>query len=411
MKKSLPSYVRKIMAMLLAEDFAAYVVGGAVRDICRGRRPYDYDIATDARPDDVVRLAQMRGIKTVPNLGHNFGVVLLYLEGKNVEVATFRGEKYGDDSHRPESVNFVDSLEEDLSRRDFTVNAMAMDIDGDITDLFGSLDDIKAKRLRCVGDPTERFSEDALRMFRAVRFCAQLGYTAEESMVSAIKDSLYRAEGLSLERVKNELEKLLAAGTAARGLDMLLQSGLCSVSVSVKAGAEIRKVTVLPELGSVADWRRIDMLPAKKELRWAFLLRGLDAATVLQRFMYNGKFIKKVGWLSTNIDRYMRLREDDIYSWVFEEASGGAFYDNHEMVRGFADLCTLGSVCGRDELADKLLVAARKMPVHTKDLALKGVDLEGIADKESIGKVLQKLLSKVQKGEAENEKEALMKCI
>ena len=139
---SIPEKMKKIMHEFSLAGYAAYVVGGAVRDMVLGREPKDYDFATDAKPEEIVALAEIIGWKVVDNLGQNFGVVLIVAEGETVEIATYRGERYGADSHRPEKVWHADSLEEDLSRRDFTINAMALDLGGKLYDPFGGRDDL-----------------------------------------------------------------------------------------------------------------------------------------------------------------------------------------------------------------------------------------------------------------------------
>ena len=168
MKLTIPSYVKTVMDVLQSHGFEAHVVGGAVRDMLLGRVPDDYDVVTNARPEQILRTAEDAGIPVVSELGQNFGVVILRVERHGVEVAAYRNETYGSaDAHRPAEVWYCRTLEEDLSRRDFTINALAVDQNGHITDCFQGLDDLRGRVLRTVGDPDRRFSEDALRMFRA----------------------------------------------------------------------------------------------------------------------------------------------------------------------------------------------------------------------------------------------------
>ena len=182
MQKRFPSYVLKTLDILRDAGYEAYVVGGAVRDLLLGLEPGDYDIATSARPEQIVAVLRKAGYTLAEKLGENFGVVAAVTEGHAMEVATFRNERYayGKDAHRPAEVWYCDTLREDLSRRDFTVNAMAMDAAGNLYDFYGGQKDLDAKLLRTVGDPKKRFAEDALRMYRACRFVAQLGFTYVE---------------------------------------------------------------------------------------------------------------------------------------------------------------------------------------------------------------------------------------
>ena len=182
MQIQFPDYVTKTLNILNAAGYEAYVVGGAVRDLLLGLEPGDYDIATNGRPEQIAAVLRNAGYLLVEKLGENFGVVVAVTEGRSLEIATFRNERYayGQDAHRPAEVWFCDTLKEDLSRRDFTVNAMAMDSRGKLYDYYGGQEDLQAKVLRTVGNPRKRFAEDALRMYRACRFVAQLDFTYVE---------------------------------------------------------------------------------------------------------------------------------------------------------------------------------------------------------------------------------------
>ena len=182
MQTSFPDYVTKTLNILNAAGYEAYVVGGAVRDLLLGLEPGDYDIATNGRPEQIAAVLRNAGYLLAEKLGENFGVVVAVTEGRSLEIASFRNERYayGQDAHRPAEVWFCDTLKEDLSRRDFTVNAMAMDSRGKLYDYYGGQKDLEAKVIRTVGDPRKRFAEDALRMYRACRFVAQLDFTYVE---------------------------------------------------------------------------------------------------------------------------------------------------------------------------------------------------------------------------------------
>ena len=182
MHNSFPAYVLNTLNILNTAGFEAYVVGGAVRDLLLGIEPGDYDITTNARPEQIAVVLGAAGYTLAEKLGENFGVVVAVTEGHALEIATFRNERYayGQDAHRPAEVWYCDTLKEDLSRRDFTVNAMAMDSSGKLYDFFDGQSDLKTNLLRTVGDPKKRFAEDALRMYRACRFVAQLDFTYVE---------------------------------------------------------------------------------------------------------------------------------------------------------------------------------------------------------------------------------------
>ncbi len=197
-------FAAEILQKLEAAGYAAFAVGGCVRDLLMGREPHDWDAATSAGDGEIAALFP----RTVPT-GVKYGTVTVLTEGGAVEVTTFRRDGEYRDGRRPRSVAFTGSLREDLERRDFTVNAMAMDVRGRITDLFGGREDLERRVIRCVGDPERRFAEDALRMLRAVRFEAQLGFEIEPGTLAAIKKLSGTADKLSPQRVRGELTRTL----------------------------------------------------------------------------------------------------------------------------------------------------------------------------------------------------------
>ena len=202
----LPSKVKFIIDTIQQAGYEAYAVGGCVRDSILGRVPDDWDITTSATPIQVKQLFR-RTIDT----GIQHGTVTVMLEKEGFEVTTYRIDGKYEDSRHPKEVIFTPSLEEDLKRRDFTINAMAYNEKDGIIDLFGGMEDIENKRICCVGDAMERFSEDALRIMRAVRFSAQLGYRIEEKTAAAIKELAPTLKNISAERIQVELVKLITS--------------------------------------------------------------------------------------------------------------------------------------------------------------------------------------------------------
>ena len=199
-----PKYVRQILFTLQGHGYPAYLVGGCVRDMLLEHRPHDWDICTGALPEQVMAL--FPGSRPT-GLAH--GTVTVVIGSRQVEVTTFRTEGSYADHRHPDRVAFVTELTEDLSRRDFTMNAIALAADGLLADPFGGVEDIREKRIRCVGEPALRFEEDALRMLRALRFSAKLGFTIEINTLLAIQEKAPLAATLAAERVREELEKLL----------------------------------------------------------------------------------------------------------------------------------------------------------------------------------------------------------
>lgn len=212
----------KIVRQLRKKKFEAYFVGGCVRDLVMGREPNDYDVATDATPDKVVKL-----FPESLTVGAQFGVVVVPREEGNVEVATFRSDGRYTDGRHPAEVRFARTGEEDVRRRDFTINGLLYDPEKDLVlDYVGGQADIRARRLRTIGDPTERFSEDRLRMLRAVRFAARFEFALEPAALAAIQKLAPEIRDVSAERVRDEIVKVLTEGRARRGFELLDSSGL-----------------------------------------------------------------------------------------------------------------------------------------------------------------------------------------
>ncbi len=206
MKLTVPSKVERILYILEEHGYEAYAVGGCVRDSLLGRTPNDWDITTSARPEQAKEL-----FPHTADTGLKHGTVTVLLEKEGFEVTTYRVDGEYEDARHPKEVTFTASLEEDLKRRDFTINAMAYHPAFGIVDLFHGMEDLRAGIIRCVGNPMERFTEDALRMLRAVRFAAQLGFVIEEETKKALKVLAPNLKYVSAERIQAELLKLLVS--------------------------------------------------------------------------------------------------------------------------------------------------------------------------------------------------------
>lgn len=264
-----------------AAGHALYLVGGVVRDLLLGRLVTDLDYTTSAHPEETKRLGQRAGADSVYTVGEAFGTIGLVFAGVTVEITTYRTEWYPTPDRRP-AVRFGGSLHEDLARRDFTVNAVAVHaLTGELVDPFAGLRDLERRLLRAVGDPRERFREDPLRMLRAARFAAQLGFDVEPQTRNAIVDLAPEIQRVSVERIAAELNRLLLAAEPDRGLELLRQTGLLPF--------------VLPELVPLAEdradrrhkdiWRHtlqvVRQSPPRLAVRWAALLH--DAAKPMTR--------------------------------------------------------------------------------------------------------------------------------
>lgn len=248
---------RQVVEVLEAAGYRAYFVGGCVRDRLLGRKVADYDVATSARPETVQALFP----HTVPT-GLKHGTVTVLNGPLQVEVTTFRVEGRYTDHRRPERVKFVDDLYADLARRDFTINALAEDVNGRLLDPFGGVADLQAKRLRAVGDPQRRFAEDALRLLRAVRFAVQYDLRIEEKTAAALREKASLLCHVAVERRRNEWDKMLLFDVA-RSVCLLRESGLYPhVFLGVERYVEKADPTHLSCLGR---------LPQELPLRYAAL--------------------------------------------------------------------------------------------------------------------------------------------
>lgn len=216
----LPETVRDILNKLETAGFQAYAVGGCVRDSILGKEPDDWDLTTDARPEEVKALFP----RTV-DTGLQHGTVTVLLGGEGYEVTTYRIDGSYSDGRHPDSICFTPSLAEDLKRRDFTINAMAVSERGELVDLFGGQEDLARGCIRCVGDPYARFREDALRMLRAVRFAAQLNFEIEAETFKALTELSPNLARVSKERILAELTKLLLSNHPEK-LELLYVAGL-----------------------------------------------------------------------------------------------------------------------------------------------------------------------------------------
>jgi putative nucleotidyltransferase with HDIG domain len=209
-----------IIKTLKRHGHEAFVVGGAVRDIFLNKEPHDFDVATSATPDELKALFETKAI----GVGESFGIVIV----NGIEVATFRADVGGSDGRHPDEVRLVTDVREDLARRDFTMNAMAMDpTPGHFlpVDPFGGLDDIQNKVIRFVGDPAERIKEDHLRVLRAIRFMSKLGFSFEANTERTIVEQ-FNLSGVSVERITKEFEKILLGDFAPRAIDFMARNGL-----------------------------------------------------------------------------------------------------------------------------------------------------------------------------------------
>ena len=238
---SVPDKIKQFATIFNDHGFSLYIVGGAVRDYLLGIKNSDYDFCTDARPDQVMAIFR----KVIPT-GIKHGTVTVLFKDESFEVTTFRTEGAYSDQRHPDNVTFVTSLEEDLSRRDFTVNAFAANcLDGKIIDLFNGEQDLKNGIIRAIGNPRERFTEDALRMMRLARFCSKLGFSSDPATEDAATELSSNISAVSQERIFDELSKILMSSKPTVGLKILEDTGvLAHILPEVQKCREIEQTKV-----------------------------------------------------------------------------------------------------------------------------------------------------------------------
>ena len=377
----IPEEIGAILAKLRAAGFEAQAVGGCVRDSLLGLTPGDWDICTSALPEEVV--ACFGEENTIPT-GLRHGTVTVRSGSRLSEVTTYRTDGAYTDHRRPDSVRFVSSLAEDLARRDFTVNAMALDEKGQAVDLFGGREDLKRRLIRCVGTPEERFREDALRILRALRFAARLGFSIEAETGKAMLACRELLGAVSPERVFAELRGFLTApkpGAAAETFAPVL-------------------AVVLPGLGEAAireSAGALDGAPADLSLRMALLCRSLEGAeaeALAEALRFDNRTKKR--FLSFSEALKMPLPRDR-----------GELLPPVRLL-GREDAALLAALPGRDSFA-ALLAEAAGLPLHPGELPIGGAELIAMGGKPGpeLGEMLEALLAAVWDGRADNTSESL----
>lgn len=224
----IPKIVEQCIEKLNSAGFEGFVVGGCVRDSIIGRVPNDWDVCTSALPNETKMV--FKEYKTV-DVGIEHGTVAVVFQGESIEITTYRIDGEYKDNRRPEKVKFTSKIEEDLSRRDFTINAMAYNYESGLVDFFNGMKDIEEKTIRCVGNPYKRFNEDALRIMRALRFAAQLNYTIEKCTLEAIEDTVELLSNISAERIAVELNKLVMAENPENMIKLLFEMGIFKIII------------------------------------------------------------------------------------------------------------------------------------------------------------------------------------
>lgn len=391
-KKNCPQEIEEILSRLKNAGFHAYAVGGCIRDTLLGETPHDWDVTTSALPEEV--LSVFRSEHTIPT-GLKHGTVTVMKNHSPIEITTFRIDGSYSDSRHPESVTFSDHISDDLSRRDFTINALAWNEENGVVDCFGGLSDLKNGIIRAVGEPKKRFGEDALRILRAYRFSARLGFEIEGDTREAMISEAHRLKNISRERVSSEFTRLIVAKDALTALKMMEADGIFPY-IFDGGTYTLPRAEILSKL---------QLLPQAFEDRIGFLLREAPSE-------YFSKWIadlrlsnKQTSEISILADRDRRIQ------------ASASEYEARRILSHYGDLTEralhIASLYGVNigETANFVKSARENCDCITiGSLAIGGKDLiaEGIASGARIGSILAFLLDEVLHEPQKNTREQLL---
>lgn len=433
----LPEKVKFIIDTIMEAGYEAYAVGGCIRDSILLREPSDWDITTSASPYQVKEL-----FRRTLDTGIKHGTVTVMLDKEGFEVTTYRIDGEYEDGRHPKEVTFTRNLTEDLKRRDFTINAMAYNEKDGLVDIFGGLEDIRRRTVRCVGNPLERFSEDALRMMRAVRFSAQLGYRIEEETSNAIRVLASDLKKISAERIQTELVKLLTSPHPDY-LRMAYETGITKVVLPEFDLCMITEQKNPHHCYTVGEHTLVAMqaVRADKVLRLAMLFHdmgkplcvttdeeGIDhfhghpsaseeiAGNVLHRLKFDNDTIYMVKKLvkyhdqyiepqPKNVRRAIRKMGEDVFPLLLEvkkadvQAQSDFLREKKEK-----NLKDVRDVYQRI-LEENQCVSLKTLAINGKDL----IDQAGMKPGKELGEVLNELLDLVTEDPARNTREYLLK--
>ena len=434
---SFPKALQEVHARIVQAGYQCYVVGGAVRSIILQKAPTDWDLATDASPEDLIKL-----FRTVIPTGIKHGTVTILYKGQKFETTTFRIEGPYSDSRHPDYVHYTKELLQDLKRRDFTINAMAIDPQEKLLiDPYGGQEDCRKRLIRALGDPFERFQEDALRILRAVRFSSQLGFSIEEQTQKAMRTLAHTLKGVSAERIRDEMEKIMASERPSIGFNLMTETGILSILFP-----ELEACRGIQQKGAHAfdvfthSLLCCDAAPKDNpRVRWAALLHDIGkplakaetsegetifhrheqlsaalSGKILRRLRFPVTFEKKVThlvlhhmfhyedcWTDAAVRRFVRKvgKENLEDFFTLREADGWATAGNPPDRRPLTEF--------RERIAR---VLSQDAPLSLKDLAVNGNDLSeaGIPKGPVMGTVLEFLLETVLEDPSMNEREKLL---
>ena len=432
----IPQFVRTALDRLNECGYEGYIVGGCVRDSLLGKKPHDYDVCTNCTPDKMLEVfANFRTIET----GLKHGTLTVLIEGEPVEITCYRSDGEYIGHRKPAQVTFESSLEEDLKRRDFTVNAMAYSPKEGLIDLYGGQGDLEKGIIKCVGEPEKRFDEDALRILRGLRFSSCLGFEIEEKTSKAILGQRELLESISAERITAELKKLLCGkGTRKILLDyreviavfipelresfdfrqnnphhfLDVYGHICLSVENVRPQWQMRLTMLLHDIGKplakTTDDNGVDHFKGHQKISADL------AAPILKRFKISNELYDRVMLIIPIHDIHIGTKKKNIKKWLNRLGEQGV-RDLIEVKRadklGQNPKMTgeeLQNLVTTESLVDEIIANAE--PYSVKDLKINGFDLINLGFKgKEIGNILSAVLEMVIDGKIENEKNILLK--
>ena len=371
----------EVIKQIELAGFEAYIVGGAVRDSLLNRPVHDIDIATSAYPDEMMKLFP----KTFPT-GVEHGTVLVRYEQESFEITTFRKETGYSDFRRPDHVTFVRSLDEDLARRDFTINAMAFTKDKNLIDPFGGKEDLSANIIRTVGSPSERFQEDGLRMMRAIRFSAQLDFEIESQTLQAIQEYAPLLQQIAIERLADEWTKIIVAPSMKRAFLYLKQTNIASYLPVFRENKELWEVFIHQNVpfANISEWISYLQL----------VYPSITVAEWVKEWKLSNAIKKDAKRLVSLAEAYSNERME----WIVYQLP-------FHLLPAFISLLKRIGLPIKSNLAD----CKETLPIKSrKELAINGTDLLDLFPTKKPGPWLEKLLSVIERnvvlGQLENNK-------
>lgn len=441
MKIQMPQEVDSILKIINKSSYESFIVGGCVRDSLLGRAPKDWDITTNAKPDVIVEIFESKGYKVIPT-GLKHGTVTLVENGEHYEVTTYRIDGLYEDNRRPSSVKFTSNIQEDLSRRDFTINAMAYNHTDGLVDYFNGHSDLQNKVIRCVGDPNSRFQEDALRMMRAIRFTAQLGFHLETATKNAILVNSYLLENISKERIREEFSKIIVSDKPSSYIKDMVSVNLMRYvipeiyeCIGFEQHNPNHDKDIFNHILDVLDNTEDDLILRLSALFhdigkpqtfildedgighfYTHHLRSADIAEgIMRRLRYDNKSIEQVMILvREHMSKYEKLRVATVKKFINRvgvENLDRIFKLQIADIKGSANRDGISSIT---ELRDEVeRVLNEKQPLSVKELKIDGSDLItlGIPQGKRIGEILNELMEMVLEQPELNEKEKLIEIV